>query len=176
MIDQPTIDKAIAKIIASEGGDKYTNDPDDNGGPTKFGITLKTLREFRGKSSLTAADVKALRYENAAEIYAAKFIHPYEFLNNVTIFNFCVNGGVNHGTGGMNKIIQTALGLTVDGALGPVSTAKLSAAESQDPVQLLADLVAARCEFYTNIVDNKPSQIKYLKGWTNRIAKDLRRL
>ncbi len=36
------IEAIAAEIVAREGG--YVNDPDDPGGPTKYGVTLATLR------------------------------------------------------------------------------------------------------------------------------------
>jgi Glycosyl hydrolase 108 len=47
--------QCLAVVLAEEGG--YTNDPDDRGGPTNFGITIDDLREWRG-TDVTAEDVK----------------------------------------------------------------------------------------------------------------------
>jgi lysozyme family protein len=56
---------AIELTFGHEGG--YVNNPKDPGGPTKYGITLGTLEAHRGQVC-TAADVKALTIDEAAEI------------------------------------------------------------------------------------------------------------
>ena len=55
------IDDLITEIMKAEGWDKYTNDPADRGGPTKWGITLKAWSEYHGLD-LTAEDIQAITY------------------------------------------------------------------------------------------------------------------
>ena len=169
MIQQQVQDDVINAIIKAEGG--YTNDPTDRGGATNFGITQATLEAYSGVKQ-TPASVKALTLQEAKKIYTANYAAPYVALNNPIIFKFLVNTAVQHGQGGAAKIIQTALGIAVDGAMGPNTKAKLQAAEGE-AAKLLANLVAARLRYYTNIVKKNPSQIKYICGWANRIAGDL---
>jgi hypothetical protein len=69
------IEHITAAIISREGG--YVNDPDDLGGPTKFGVTLATAQghnlDKNGDGRVTAEDVKRLTTDDAAQI----FIHSY---------------------------------------------------------------------------------------------------
>jgi lysozyme family protein len=67
-----SIDQIIADIILAEGGDKYTNKPNDSGGPTKFGITLKALSDYRGRAC-TEQDVMDLQEPEARQIYLKKY-------------------------------------------------------------------------------------------------------
>ena len=46
------IKDCLEKILEREGWPKYTDHPDDRGGPTKGGITLGTLRSWRGQIRL----------------------------------------------------------------------------------------------------------------------------
>jgi Glycosyl hydrolase 108 len=62
--------QCLAVVLAEEGG--YTNDPDDRGGPTNFGITIDDLREWRG-TDVTAEDVKNMTKAEAQEIYRSKY-------------------------------------------------------------------------------------------------------
>jgi len=62
-----TLPKALALMFGHEGG--YVNAKTDAGGPTKYGITHKTLAAHRGVPSVTADMVKALTIEEATEIY-----------------------------------------------------------------------------------------------------------
>ena len=50
----PRLQTLIAELIQREGG--YVDDPDDRGGPTKYGITLATLQAWR-HTPVSAADV-----------------------------------------------------------------------------------------------------------------------
>ena len=67
-----TVDQIIADVIKREGS-KYTNDPTDRGGPTKYGITLRTLQAWRRSQGQTRKlqphDVKILTREEAVAIY-----------------------------------------------------------------------------------------------------------
>jgi lysozyme family protein len=80
-------DASLARVLAREGG--YTNHPSDPGGPTNFGITIAdyrrylkpsatanfgiTIADYRRylKPSATAADVRAMRLDEAKTIYKA---------------------------------------------------------------------------------------------------------
>ena len=70
---------AFKTVIGNEGG--YVNNSSDRGGPTNFGITMKTLQDYR-KKSVTIDDVKCLKIEEAQAIYK-KF-----FWNKKCIWNF----------------------------------------------------------------------------------------
>jgi lysozyme family protein len=56
----------IHDVIRREGG--FVDHPADRGGPTKFGITQKTLSRALGRQA-TTEDVRRLTREIAAEIY-----------------------------------------------------------------------------------------------------------
>ncbi len=171
MIEQKVVDKTIDGIIKSEGG--FVNDAADRGGATKYGITLETLRQVPGHENATANDVKNLDVSVAKKIYAVKYATPYMKLSNPIVFNFIVNGAVQHGVSGMNKLIQRTLGVAEDGVLGPNTWGKLLVTEAS-PTQFLAAIVATRCEYYARIIQSNPTQLKFARGWLNRIAKDLR--
>ena len=62
--------KCVDIVLAKEGG--FSNDPNDPGGATNFGITQKTLSawlEDRGQSAAAVDDVKKLTRDTACEIY-----------------------------------------------------------------------------------------------------------
>jgi lysozyme family protein len=65
-----TYDQAIERVLAHEGG--YTNHPSDPGGPTNFGITIGDYRRYV-KPGATAADVRAMRLDEAKAIYRTKY-------------------------------------------------------------------------------------------------------
>lgn len=72
-----SVDAIIAGVVARESH-KYTNDANDSGGPTKFGITQRTLSRFR-KFPATPADVQALTLKDAETIYRWMFVEEPGF-------------------------------------------------------------------------------------------------
>ena len=74
---------------------------------------------------------------------------------------------VNSGGGRAAKTLQQVLGVTVDGALGPVTLAKL---QDQDSLSTANAFLALRSDFYNRIVANDPTQQKFLAGWLRRIS------
>ena len=68
-----TDDEIIDSIEVSEGWPKYTDHPDDKGGPTKGGITLATLEHWRQRPC-DKEDLKQLDRHEARQIYQKMFI------------------------------------------------------------------------------------------------------
>lgn len=59
------VDKMIDDIIRREG--EYVDHPNDRGGPTKYGITQKTLSQYLGYAAVKS-DVQNLDIEVARAI------------------------------------------------------------------------------------------------------------
>lgn len=66
---QSNFDGVLSFVLAHEGG--YVDHPRDPGGATNMGITLATLRDWRGKAA-----VKALTAKEAGDIYRARYWRP----------------------------------------------------------------------------------------------------
>lgn len=94
----------LTRLLKDEGG--YTNDPNDNGGPTNFGITLTDYRKYINNNG-TASDVKNMSVDEAKTIYKGKY---WDALNcdtlpsgvDYTVFDY----GVNSGLGRPRKVLQ----------------------------------------------------------------------
>ena len=65
----------IETILQREGG--YVDHPADKGGPTNFGITQATLANYR-EHAVTATDVHSLTRTEAAAIYEAIYVRPFD--------------------------------------------------------------------------------------------------
>ncbi len=150
-----TIDQIIDAVLEAEGA-KYTNDPADPGGPTRWGITLKTLRRWRqsggrrGGRQVTAADVRALGRPEAFEIYRVEYVDRPGFDKiPEDVRPFVVDTGVNMGPGTAARMFQTAVGATVDGLIGPKTLAR---ARRQDAAQILFELIRIREDAYVRQV------------------------
>ena len=160
-----TVADILNSILESEG-EEYTNDPDDRGGPTKWGVTLPVLSEFWG-CPVTVEQLKALSRDEAYEIFEHLYANRSGFLKlsdeavRAMMVDWAVNGGVETAV----KHLQFALAVPVDGICGPVT---LAAANGRDPRELLKLLGAQRQEWYVELVKSRPSQIKWLGGWLNR--------
>lgn len=150
-------DKALAFTLKWEGGDKITDDPDDAGGLTKWGISKKSHPEL---------DIAGLTYEQAALIYR----NDYWLVAGCDTMPFPVNmvhfdARVNHRPASANKMLQRAAGVTDDGVLGPQT---MSGIMAMDPHLLAFAQITERNQFYHSIVEANPSQAKFLRGWLNR--------
>ena len=172
-----TIDEMIDHLLQLEGG--YVNDPDDPGGPTKYGITIGTLRSWRGRS-VTAADVQALTLNEARRIYKRRFFQRpriSELPANLqpTVFDMYVNAG-----GNAIKILQRVLRqfgepVAVDGSLGPqtIGAAKKVYAAAGD--YLVNAYGIARRNYYYSLADRRRASRKFARrrdggkgGWITR--------
>lgn len=156
--------RALKFTLNWEG--RYVDDPDDAGGATNFGITQKSYDLYRTQMHLPMRPVKDIDRNEVEECYYLNywrrgycFILPgplaHAFFD--TVVNFGVRGGVYK--------LQEALGVTVDGVIGPKT---LGAIERGDPKMIALQLVNARKMHRYKRVSEKPSQYKFLRGWLNR--------
>lgn len=155
LIDTPANRKAVG----------YVNDPSDRGGETKFGVA---------KNANPDLNITTLTWDAAKRVYYRRYwltAHCDEIVNistAVVLMHF--DAAVNHGVGRANKMLQTALGVAVDGDIGPKTISAVQAACSADGgAQLCAKLASLRRSFYNGIVQRDASQAKFLKGWLKRV-------
>ena len=167
-----TVDQIIDEIIRNEGA-KFTNDPQDRGGPTKFGITQKTLSVYLHHSA-TVEDVQNLTEAQARIIYKSMYYYgpnmnslPEALQPVVTDF------GVNAGPGAAIEALQTVLDMAgleikIDGMLGPATANVAKEAYEKMGALLVNAYVDYRVWFYTRLAANRPESGKFLKGWLLR--------
>ena len=147
-------------VLGQEGG--FSNHARDPGGATQFGITLATLREFRGDDTLTASDVQALEKGEACEIYRTRYWNvlrcddlPYGV--DLVVFDF----GVNAGPGRSAKLLQKNVGAEADGSVGP---ATIGATKQVDPKTLITNFSQGRLDHYRSL----PTWGTFKNGWVSR--------
>lgn len=143
--------KYIEKVLIHEGG--YVNDPTDNGGETKYGISKRAYPDL---------DIKNLTKEKAIEIYKRDYWdgNKCDLLPeglNYAHFDTAINSGGNRAA----KILQEAAGVVIDGIIGKKT---LAAAKKLSAERYLL----FRLNFYCQIVRHNKSQAKYIGGWSNR--------
>ena len=148
-------DKAFEIIIGHEGG--YVNDHRDPGGETKYGIS---------KRAYPALDIYNLTLNQAKDIYKRDYWDAVEAESipgaaRLMVFDCAVNTGVTMA----KKLLQRAVGTKDDGIIGP----KTRAAISNTP-----DLAMKFAGFWLQYYTDLPGWPTYGKGWTRRVANDLR--
>lgn len=163
------IDRVIKNICNREGS-KFTNDPLDPGGATKYGITLVTLRAWRHDPHLTANDVQALTLDEACKIYKAVFVEAPGFLklNDDAIAEQLIDYGVNHGVDTAIMALQKIVGAHIDGDIGNDTVTHFNAKSPR--WKTFTGLMSARAALYSDIISKRPSQKKWAGGWMNRIG------
>ena len=147
-------------VLREEGG--YTNDPNDPGGATNFGITIADLREWRGHD-VTPDDVKNMTKAEALEIYRAKYWNPMQCGDlpdgiDLEVFDFGVNAGIRTSV----KMLQLVIGVTQDGSVGPIT---LNAAKAANTCTVIQTFSQHRLDYYRSLASEWPH---FGAGWTNR--------
>lgn len=164
-------DTIISDLIRREGG--YVDRPADRGGPTKFGITAKTLGRVRrlGRDA-TADEVRALTEPEAREIYRTVFLDEPRFseIRDVRLRALLVDCGVHSGPGRAAMWLQRALGVSADGVVGPATLTAVAAAE---PGRLYDRVLAQRLRHLGRLITDDRSQAEFAAGWMARCAEFL---
>lgn len=148
-------------MLKSEGG--YVNNPADPGGMTNLGVTKATWENWVGRAS-DEAEMRNLKPEKVAPLYKNKFWDMCRCDDlpsgvDYLVFDFAVNAG----PGRSAKILQTAVGATPDGGIGPMT---LAAVAKYDANELVEKFSQAKEDFYRSL----PTFGTFGKGWLNRVA------
>lgn len=165
------IDTLIDNVIAREGG--YVNNAADNGGPTKYGITLATLHAWRNVP-VGAGDVAALTIDEARQIYRKNYFPAgFETIPDIETLEFLFDFGVNSGVGAAVRALQVVLkreGLyasAIDGDFGVLSRAALLGVKNWPAL-----FYAVKCERYElllRFIGSDGRQSIFATGWSNRL-------
>ena len=152
-------DSALAHVLKSEGG--WVNNPKDPGGETNLGVTKVVWEAWVGHPVET---MKGLTPEDVAPMYRKKYwdaVHGDDLPTGVDYLAF--DFAVNAGPGRSVKLLQQALGVTADGAIGPGTLAAIKAA---DPKALVEKFSEMKENFYKSL----PTFGTFGTGWLRRVA------
>lgn len=150
---------AVTKTLIHEGGAKVTDDPDDRGGLTKYGISQR---------SYPNVDIRNLTEQQAKDIYKRDYWDKVkgDDIQSQEVAENLFDTAVNMGPRTASRLAQMALSLEpVDGIIGPNS---LKALNARDPETFIAEYTIAKIARYAYICNKNRSQSKYLLGWINR--------
>ena len=155
-------DAALARLLVHEGG--YTNHPADPGGPTNFGITIYDYRKYV-KPDATAADVRAMKLDEAKSIYRAKYWAAQRCDELPAGVDYAVfDYGVNSGIGRSGKVLRRVLGLADND--WRTSDDVLAALRRRDPKQVIVAICGERLRFLQSL----RTWDVFGKGWGARVA------
>lgn len=175
-----TVDDIINQILIVEG-EKYTDDPADSGGPTKWGWTKKALRDMGW-----FGDVRSLDRATAFDLYYKRFVinSGYESIMPLStkITAELVDTAVNMGEGYAGRFLQTSLNalndgakiypdIVVDGKVGP-NTVKvlkkyLDYRDDEGEEVMLKALNCLQGARYLELAEVAPKNERFVYGWLN---------
>ncbi len=146
--------------LAQEGG--FADDPQDPGGATNWGITLTTLRHFRGDRNLGVQAIRDLTMAQAAPIARALYWRPMDCEAlppgaDLMVFDF----GFNAGPGTSAEMLQRQVGADVDGDIGPLT---VLATRGCDRVAVILGLADRQTAYYRGLADFP----RFGDGWLRR--------
>ena len=161
-------EKIFDYLLRVEGG--YSNDENDKGGKTKFGIIEEEARKYGYKG-----DMQDLTKDFAKNIYLKKYYLGNKLdkvVNDKVALSIC-DWAVNSGRNG-TKNVQIAVNqltnanLDVDGIIGNKT---LEALNSVDPEKFLEVYHNLQRIYYKGKVEANRTQERFLTGWLNRVQR-----
>jgi lysozyme family protein len=157
-----TYDEALRRLLVHEGG--YTNLPSDPGGPTNFGITIYDYRRYV-KPNATAADVRAMKLDEAKAIYRTKYWAAQRCDDlppgvDDSVFDY----GVNSGVGRSGKVLHRVVGLPDNTSV--VTDEVLNAVARRDAKVIIVAINDERLRFLKSL----KTWPVFGAGWGRRVA------
>ena len=152
---------SLALVLKAEGG--FVNHPRDPGGMTNLGVTRNVWREWVNRD-VDEAEMRSLTPELVTPLYKARYWDACKCDDLPRGVDYVVfDSAVNMGPGRAAKLLQAALGVTADGAIG---RATIAAATAADPAELLDAFSQGKEAFYQSL----STFATFGKGWLNRVA------
>lgn len=160
------IDKIIDGVLEREGGSKFTDDKNDPGGRTQWGISERSNPEAWKDGKVTE--------EEARTIYRKKYVEYPKFHlipdTHAKLREQLIDFGVHSGPAVAIQKVQGLVGAKADGIIGPKT---LAAIRATDPRELNNQLVVERLRLIGRIVQRNPKQLDKLVGFINRACEFL---
>jgi lysozyme family protein len=165
-----SFDLFLPILLRFEGG--YVDNPNDPGGETNKGITMRTFATCSHALlgiDPTSANLQALTDAQAGIIYRSNYWNPVQGdqfsvqdLANI-VCDFYVNAGT-HATS-LLQTVMNGLGtnVVVDGSLGPASMQALAGLDQTTVYQRYRQ---GRINYYEQLGTRYPM---FLQGWLNRV-------
>lgn len=177
-------EKCIAKTLDIEKG--FVDDPNDAGGATNFGVSLRFLQklidtdrdgyvdgDIDKDGDVDVDDIKKLTLDDVHRIMRTYFWNELPFIEtNIPlsikwkVFDISIHCSPLRAV----KILQKALKIIPDGVWGIKSYNALQTANTDS---LLNSISKEQMKYYSSIIVNRPANLKFLKNWTWRAFEQL---
>lgn len=146
---------AWVALVGNEGG--YSNNPNDPGGETMWGVTARVAR-----AKGYAGPMRDMPQEVARQIAKSEYWDAYRCDELPEVIAFQMLDAAYNG-GYPVKWLQLAVGTTPDGKIGPVT---LAATNVADPAKIVLRFLSYRLSYMASL----KTWPTFGKGWANRIA------
>lgn len=172
---------AIETVLRHEG--KFVDNPNDPGGATKYGISLRWLislgqinghlvGDIDGDGDVDIDDIRSLDIDQTMLLYRQRWWEKYGYDRIIDQWaaTKVLDMSVNMGSRQAHLLVQRALSaaeqpVAVDGVFGPASLAAVNSADRQ---LFKGALRATQAGFYWHLIQVKPSLREFEAGWMNR--------
>jgi lysozyme family protein len=158
---QSNFNRSLLLLLKHEGN--FVNHPSDPGGMTNLGVTAKVWESWVGHP-VDEKQMRALTAEDVAPLYKRKYwdaCRADEFVSGLdyAVFDCAVNSGVGRAV----KLLQSCVGVPVDGGIGPATMAAIN--KYSDTKKLIEQYCDSRLQFLKSL---KTFPV-FGKGWERRV-------
>ena len=158
---QSNFNRSLLLLLKHEGN--FVNHPSDPGGMTNLGVTAKVWESWVGHP-VDEKQMRALTPDDVAPLYKRKYwdaCRADELVSGLdyAVFDFAVNSGVGRSV----KLLQSCVGVPVDGGIGPATMAAIN--NYPDTKKLIEQYCDSRLQFLKSL---KTFPV-FGKGWERRV-------
>ena len=164
-------ESAFKDIIIVEGG--YSDDPNDTGGKTQYGITEAVARRHG-----YTGDMRDLTLSKAKEIYKIDY-WDVSNLDSVAKISYalaheCFEAGVNCGANRSAQWLQRSINavsnakLTIDGRIGPASLRAITGKRTDTIEAIYRACNVYQGQYYITLAESNERYRTFIKGWINK--------
>lgn len=189
--------EVLPVVIEAEGGYRFTDDPADRGGQTVAGITRKNWPDERlwveidkalagglKSGDYLSGDLHRLAHTTAQHVYHEGYWKVMRLgqLRSIEAARAIMLCGVLAGPSTAIELVQTTINnimdeaaVAVDGIMGPQTLNQISKRTTliDDQMGFLAMFGISQIARYTAIANLDPTQRRYLRGWCNRVLREI---
>lgn len=176
-------ERAFQHTVRFEGG--FVDDPDDPGGATNYGVSLRYLLstgeieafDYDADGDVDADDIRKMTPQDAQIVYRERFW--FDWMDDFRVEDLAIKVfdlGVNTGPAQAGKFLQRAINeqlpsghkLIVDGIIGPKTCQIIKSLKVDQALIALWDVEHHAARFYYMLAEKRRASRKYLFGWLRR--------